>query len=369
MHTVGTAARGKPEERRLDPPSSNRFIQDAEITLAESLAEAGYRTGFVGKWHISEDPLDHGFERNVAGWRMGHPKSYFPPYRNPELEDGDEGEYLVDRLGRETAAMIREFESDPQERPWFVAYSPYAVHTPIQAPDDAVAAMKEREPGISDRVARYAVMVERTDAAIAEILAAVDPERTVVCFVSDNGGLQPITDMAPHRGGKGMLFDGGIRTPMYVRGPGLEPRDVGVPVQVFDLHPTLLDLAGAKASADRLMDGVSLQPLLDDRGGTFDRGPLFWHFPAYLEGRDPESREPERRFRTTPCGAVRDGRWKLVEWYEDGDLELYDLEADPGESTNLAESEPEVRDRLHARLRGWRTGIGAPMPVAIEAAD
>ena len=364
VHTVGSSARGKPEERRVDPPTNARFIDDSEVTLAESLAAAGYQTGFVGKWHISEDPLDHGFDRNVAGWRMGHPKSYFPPYLNPNLEDGEEGEYLVDRLGRETAAMIRDFESDPQARPWFVAYSPYAVHTPIQAPEDAVGEMKRRHPGISNRAARYAVMVERTDAAIEQVLAAIDPDRTVVCFVSDNGGLQPVTDMAPHRGGKGMLFDGGIRTPMYVRGPGLEARDVAIPVQVFDLHPTLLDLAGAPHSGKASLDARSLEPLLNSGAENLrdSRGPIYWHFPAYLEGRDPESREPERRFRTTPAGAIREGRWKLIEWFEDGQVWLFDLEADPGETTDVGDDHPGTRDRLLARLRGWRLGIDAPMP-------
>ncbi len=364
VHTVGNAARGKPEDRTLEPPSNGRFIDDSEITLAESLAAAGYRTGFVGKWHISEDPLDHGFERNVAGWRAGHPKSYFPPYGNPRLKDGEEGEYLVDRLGSETAAMIRDFESDPQGRPWFVTYSPYAVHTPIQAPVEAVEAMKRRHPGIQDRAARYAVMVERTDAALAEILASIDPDRTVVCFVSDNGGLQPITDMAPQRGGKGMLFEGGIRTPMYVRVPGLEPREVSVPVQVFDLHPTLLELAGIEALDPLTLDARSLRSLLDPPSGeeAGSRGPLFWHFPAYLEGRDPESHEPERRFRTTPAGAIRDGRWKLIEWFEDGQVSLYDLEADPGETSDVGDLNPGTRDRLRDRLHAWRAEIGAPMP-------
>ncbi|MBC02842.1 MAG: aryl-sulfate sulfohydrolase [Phycisphaerae bacterium] len=364
VHTVGSASRGKPEERKVDPPASSSFIQESEVVLSESLAAAGYRTGFVGKWHISDDPLDHGFERNVGGWRLGHPKSYFPPYKNPALEDGEEGEYLVDRLGRETVSMIRDFEADTKGRPWFVTYSPYAVHTPIQAPEDAVEEMKKRHPGISNRAARYAVMVERTDAAVAEILAAVDPESTVVCFVSDNGGLQPVTDMAPYRGGKGMLFDGGIRTPMYVRGPGLEPRTVGVPVQVFDLHPTLLDLASVPRPEGVTLDARSLQSLLEDSGGETAelRGPIHWHFPAYLEGRDPESREPERRFRTTPAGAIRDGRWKLVEWFEDGQTSLFDLESDPGETTDVGDAHPEVRERLLGRLRGWRLGIDAPMP-------
>ena len=367
VHTVGNPNRGKAEDRLLDAPANRSLLEDSERTIAEILHDEGYRTGFVGKWHLGLDPTTDGFDENVAGGRAGHPKSYSPPYRNAALEDGPEGEYLVDRLGAETASMIARFEEAraEDERPWFVMYAPYAVHTPIQAPEDAVAAVKARHPGLSDRNARYQVMVERTDAAIAAVLAEVDPATTIVCLASDNGGLQPVTDMAPWRGGKGMLYEGGIRTPLWVRGPGFTPRDEPMPVQLFDLMPTLVELAGASRPDDRAIDARALSPAL--RGEAFERGPLFWHFPAYLEGRDAESREPERRFRTTPGGAIRDGRWKLIEWYEDGAVELYDLEADPGEANDLAGSEPATRDRLHARLRGWRAGMAAPMPTPIAA--
>ncbi len=369
IHTVGSPKRGKAEDRLVEPPVNRTLLEDAERTIAEALRDAGYRTGFVGKWHLGLDPTTDGFDENVAGGRAGHPKSYNPPYRNAAIVDGPEGEYLVDRLGAETASMVSRFEEAREDdgRPWFVMYAPYAVHTPIQAPDDAVAEVQARHPGLSDRAARYQVMVERTDAAIAAVLEAVDPTTTLVCVASDNGGLQPITDMKPWRGGKGMLYEGGIRTPLWVRGPGFTPRDEPTPVQLFDLMPTMVELAGAARPEDPKIDAQSLVPAL--RAEPFERGPLFWHFPAYLEGRDAETREPERRFRTTPGGVVRDGRWKLIEWYEDGALELYDLEADPGETRNLVDTNAEVRDRLHARLRGWRTGIGAPMPVAIEVVD
>ena len=369
IHTVGTPRRGKAEERLVEPPANRTLLEDDERTIAEILRDAGYRTGFVGKWHLGLDPTTDGFDENVAGGRAGHPKSYSPPYRNAALEDGPEGEYLVDRLGADTASMVSRFEAARGEdgRPWFVMYAPYAVHTPIQAPDEAVAEVQARFPGLSDRAARYQVMVERTDSAIAAVLAEVDPANTIVCVASDNGGLQPVTDMAPWRGGKGMLYEGGIRTPLWVRGPGFTPRDEPTPVQLFDLMPTIVESAGAVLPDDRAIDARSLVPAL--RAEPFDRGPLFWHFPAYLEGRDAETREPDRRFRTTPGGVVRDGRWKLIEWFEDGAVELYDLDADPGEAVNLAASNSEVRDRLHARLRGWRAGIGAPMPVAIEVVD
>ena len=365
VHTVGSPRRGRAEDRRIEVPDNATVIRDEERTIAEVLRDAGYRTGFVGKWHLGDDPTTQGFERNVGGHRAGHPRSYVPPYANPALADGPAEEYLVDRLGAETATMVASFESarDEDGRPWFVMYAPYAVHTPIQAPDDAVAEMRARHPELGLRAAKYAVMVERTDAAIARVLAEVDPSNTLVCFASDNGGVQPITDMAPWRGGKGMLYEGGIRTPLWVRGPGIEPRDEPTPVQLFDLMPTIVELADAALPDDRIIDARSLTPAL--RGDPLDRGPLHWHFPAYLEGRDPESHDPARPFRTTPCAAVRDGRWKLIEWFEDGAVELYDLERDPGETRNLAEREPEIAAMLQARLRGWRAS-SAPSARAGE---
>ena len=365
VHTVGSSRRGKDRDRRLEPPANRVRIEEGERTIAETLAGAGYRTGFVGKWHVSDDPRTQGFEVNAGGNKAGHPKSYFPPYRNPDLEDGPEGEYLVDRLARETLGIIDGFEAAEDDRPWFVMYAPYAVHTPIQAPAAAVAEYRMRNPDVDQRRARYGVMVEATDRAIGSILARIDADETLVCFASDNGGLQPLTDMSPWRGGKGMLYEGGIRTPLYVRGADFEPRDVATPVQLFDLHPTITELAGAVTTRDVVIDAVSLVPLL--RGEPMDRGPLFWHFPAYLEGHDAESRNPRDPFRTTPSGAVREGRWKLVEWFDDGEVELFDLESDPGERVNRSADRPEIRDRLKSRLAEWRTTVSAPMPRPVVA--
>ena len=365
VHTVGSAERGKASNRRVKPPKNEFRIRDDERTIAETLGSVGYRTGFVGKWHVSDDPTTQGFERNIGGNKAGHPKSYFPPYRNLNLEDGPKGEYLIDRLASETVQMIESFEADAVEdgRPWFVMYAPYAVHTPIQAGSEAVAAMKIRHPQMNDRSARYAVMVEATDRAVGTILAAVDLDRTVVCFASDNGGLQPVTDMSPWRGGKGMLYEGGVRTPLFVRVPGVPAGEVETPVQLFDVHPTLVELAGAVMPADRPIDAVSLMPAL--RGEPLDRGSLFWHFPAYLEGRDAESHDPGRPFRSTPSGAIREGRWKLIEWFEDGDIELFDLESDPGELVDRSETEPELREAMLGRLAAWRLRIGSAMPTPI----
>lgn len=363
IHTVGSPRRGPESSRTLEPPANLTALPSEEITIAESLRAAGYRTGHVGKWHLGDDPTTQGFERNVAGTRRGHPRSYFSPYGNAALEDGPEGEYLVERLGRETVDLIEAFEAESPESPWFVVYAPYAVHTPIQAPSDAVDAMRTREPGLGDRAARYAVLVEEMDTAVGRILDAIDPTETFVFVMSDNGGLQPVTDMSPWRGGKGMLYEGGVRTPLHVIGPGIASAEVDAAVQLFDLHPTVLDLARVAPVDDRPIDGRSLKPLLD--GAAWDRGPIFWHFPAYLEGRDAESREPERRFRTTPCGAMRSGRWKVIEWFEDGDVDLFDLDADPSERTDVSGDHPALARSLVESMRRWRGEIGAPMPTPI----
>jgi arylsulfatase A-like enzyme len=148
--------------------------------------------------------------------------------------------------------------------------------------------------------------------------------------------------------------------------PGLPPGDVETPVQLFDVHPTLVELAGAAMPIDRPIDAVSLVSAL--RGDPFDRGALFWHFPAYLEGRDAESHEPGRPFRSTPSGAIREGRWKLVEWFEDGDVELYDLESDPGERVDRSETEPDLREAMLGRLAAWRLRMGSAMPTPIAVA-
>lgn len=367
VHTVGSPRRGPESARTLEPPPNRTTLSPDETTLAEPLRLAGYRTGYVGKWHLGDDPTSQGFERNVGGSRRGHPRSYFPPYENAALEDGPEGEYLVDRLGREVVDLIDDFERESPDSPWFVVYAPYAVHTPIQAPDDAVAEVRAREPELSERAARYAVLVETVDSAIGQVVDALDLRETFVFVMSDNGGLQPITDMSPWRGGKGMLYEGGVRTPLYVDGPGIVPAEVDVPVQLFDLFPTVLDLARIEPVTDLPIDGRSLKSAIEGR--DFERGPIFWHFPAYLEGRDPESREPSRRFRTTPCGAVRAGRWKLVEWFEDGDLDLFDLESDPCERVDVSNVHPELTRSLAESLIRWREEVGAPMPTPTGASS
>jgi len=377
---INPAGNNQPEKwrrnTRLLPAPYRDRLAHGEVTLAEAFREAGYATFFAGKWHLGPEgfwPEDQGFDVNQGGIERGGPyggKKYFSPYGNPRLADGPAGEHLPIRLGRETADFIEAHREEP-----FLAYLAfYSVHTPLMTTDELKAKYQEKGEDApesqwgteGDRKVRlvqnhavYAGMVEAMDTAVGIVLDRLErlglAEETVVFFMSDNGGLSTSeghpTANVPLRAGKGWLYEGGIREPMIVRAPGItSPGSVcSEPVISTDFYPTMLDLAGLPARPAQHTDGVSLRPLLE--GKPMDRGPLFWHYPHY--GNQGGA----------PGGAVRDGPWKLIEWYEDGRLELFNLPGDPGETRSLAEAHPDrVRD-LHARLKAWRETTGAKMPA------
>ncbi|MBG80745.1 MAG: aryl-sulfate sulfohydrolase [Phycisphaerae bacterium] len=351
--TVGTPTRGKAENRKLKPPPNGKYLTDDAVTLAERMKEAGYRTVHVGKWHLGDDPLDQGFDHNIGGNRAGHPKSYFSPYRNADLPDGPEGESLTDRLTDETLALV---ESD-QDQPLFLYFSPYAVHSPFQATPEEVAALQAATPGLNKRAASYAAMMQRTDRNIGRLMERMDDD-TIIIFCSDNGGSGGVSSNGDLRGAKGMLYEGGIRVPLVITMPGIESGTCEVPVTLMDVVPTILELADIDHPSNEL-DGHSLVPLLENNG-TFKKRSLFWHFPAYLEAGGKAG-----PWRTTPVGVVREGDWKLLEFFEDGRVELYDLRTDPGETKNVAADHPETRNRLLKQMQQWRKDVQAPMPVSI----
>lgn len=370
IYTVGSSERGKAKNRRLIPIENRTELEDGVTTFAEVLAATGYRTAAMGKWHLGEDPRSQGFDVNVGGDRAGHPHNgYTVPYDNPNLEDGPDGEYLTDRLTEEALGFLESSHGSP-----FLLYlSYYSVHTPIQGRPDLVAAsMAERgaEEGSKPlRADQFNGMVAAVDESVGRILERLDDldlsDDTLVVFTSDNGGLHSVSEMGPLRGSKGMLYEGGVRVPWIVRWPGrVEAGSTcAVPVSGIDLYPTLLDLAGIQEPEGHRLDGQSLLPLATGAEEDLERA-LHWHFPAYLEGRG--GRNP--KWRTTPVASIRLGDHKLLEFFEDGGLELYDLVADPGESRNLADAEPELRDRLHRRLVAWREAVGAPVPDEPEPA-
>lgn len=364
----------------LPAPYRDRLAHE-EVTLAEVFKEHGYATYFAGKWHLGPEgfyPEDQGFDVNKGGLEHGGPyggKRYFSPYGNSRLPDGPEGEHLPDRLARETVAFLTEHKDEP-----FLAYfSFYSVHTPLMARDDLRKKYeqkkqsltidgplwgkeREREVRLVQEHAVYAGMVEAMDLAVGTVLDGLDrlglADNTVVIFMSDNGGLSTSeghpTSNLPLRAGKGWMYEGGIRVPLIVRAPGVtQPGSVcDQPVVSTDFFPTLLELAGLPSRHELHLDGESFVPLL--KGETRQRSAMFWHYPHY--GNQGGA----------PSGAIRDGDWKLIEWYEDGTLELYNIREDIAETTNLASANQERTTAMHQRLMDWRKETGAVMPTIRE---
>lgn len=345
-----------------------------ELTIAEAFKEAGYRTGFIGKWHLGGPgyyPENQGFDLNIGGNERGMPVTYFSPYRVPSLPDGPAGEYVTDRLTDEALKFIER----EKEHPFFLYFSQYAVHIPLEAKPELVAKYRAKAAQLrpssgpeflpeGDRVSRqiqnhaiYAAMIESLDQGVGRLLAKLHElgleENTVIVFTSDNGGLTTAegspTSNLPLRAGKGWPYEGGVREPLLVYWPGVTKLGsvCNEPVISTDFYPTLLEITGQKLRPDQHMDGISLVPLL--RGEAGAPRPLFWHYPHY-------SNQGGR-----PCGAVRWGDYKLVEWFEDMSVELYDLKADPGEHRNLADTNPGKAVELRTLLHSWRESVGAVM--------
>ena len=367
IYNVGTKRRGKKQFGRLmHIPGTDTLRRDIK-TWAQCVHDAGYRTGTIGKWHLSDDPLPYGFDFNFAGTHSGSPpRGYYPPHGNiPELADAPKDEYLTDRLSEEAIGFIRA-DSD---QPWFLYLTHFAVHTPLQGKPDLVAKYKDKPAGKLHDHPVMAAMIESVDTGVGRIIKALDEtgqrDNTIIVFTSDNGGYGPATSMAPLKGYKGTYYEGGIREPMFVIWPGVTKPGTtcDTPVANVDLYPTFCDMTGAKRP-DQPLDGLSLKPLLQGKEAPqFESRGLFWHFPAYLQSYQRIDQQRDPLYRSRPCSIIRMGRWKLHEYFEDGGLELYDLVDDPGESNNLAESHPKQRDRLHEALKQWRADTNAPVPT------
>ena len=376
VYTVQSGARGKAENRRLVPPENRPELLPRFLTVAERLRDAGYRTAHVGKWHLGNEeqgtaPQMQGYDLNVAGAENGHPAGYFWPYdhRMPGLEGGGEGEYLTDRLTDEAIAFVRR----NRRRPFFLHLAYYAVHTPIEAKAELEARFDGKPPHGGQGNPAFAAMIASLDENVGRLLAELErlglAERTVVVFTSDNGGvggyeragvtgMREITDNAPLRGGKGMLYEGGIRVPLLVRQPGVTMggSDCDVPVTSVDFLPTLCELAGDPLGPQAFCDGRSLVPLLrGERPEGLVERELYWHFPGYLQ-----AQKDGLSWRTTPAAAIRSGRWKWLEFYETGHGELYDLARDVGEERERSAEEPERTALLRERLLRWQERVQAP---------
>lgn len=365
IYNVGTGPRGNAKHRRLKHIPGTDILRTDIRTWAHCIQDAGYATGTIGKWHLSKDPLPYGFDFNFAGTHSGSPpRGYFPPHPNaPGLQDAPEDEYLTDRLSDEAIGFIER----NKEKPWLLYLTHFAVHTPLQAKKEIEAKYQSKTPGKLHNTPAMAAMIESVDDGVGRILAKLGElgltENTIVVFTSDNGGYGPATDMHPLKGYKGTYYEGGIREPFFIKWPGVV--DAGsksdTPIINLDIFPTLVEMAGAKMP-NQPVDGQSLLPLLTGEGNFAERS-LFWHFPAYLQGYSNIDEQRDPLFRTRPCSVIRDGDWKLHEYYEDGSLELYNLRDDLGEQRNLAETEKAVAKRLHDKLASWRQEIEAPIPT------
>jgi len=349
---------------RLLPPEWTKHLPLEQVTAAEVLRDAGYATAHIGKWHLGDAPYwpEHqGFDLNIAGYNAGQPPSYFYPYQRegswnshiPTLEGGEEGEYLTDREAMEACRFIE----DNRDRPFFLYLAHYAVHTPLQAKADKIEACRTRlRPGLRHDNPVYAAMVESVDESLGTIETKLSElgllENTVILFTGDNGGLilRDVTDNSPLRSGKGSPYEGGVRVPLICRAPGTggAGTECAEPVMTIDVLPTLAAMAGVTLPGEA--DGLDLSPLLRDPGSSLGREALFWHYPHYHPGG------------STPYGAVRKGAWKLIELYEDGRLELYNLLDDVGESRNRVSEEPELAQQMHGLLVQWREAVDAQMP-------
>ncbi|MBL8848824.1 MAG: sulfatase [Planctomycetaceae bacterium] len=365
VYTVGDIDRFDWPSRPLRPVDNVTELSPDTVTVAESLRVAGYTTGMFGKWHLGNDAAHHpsaqGFDEAIVS--QGE---HFQFATNPHVDHPPE-EYLADFLTDRATDFIRRHQSEP-----FFLYVPhFGVHSPHEAKPELIESFRETPPAGGHGNPTYAAMIASVDESVGRILDLLDElqlsERTLVIYSSDNGGVGGYerigihadgpTDNAPLKGGKGTLYEGGHRVPYIFRWPGTIPAggENATPIISVDLYPTLLEVAGAAAPEGQILDGTSYLSIL--RGAPAgERPPLYWHFPGYLGA-------SQNTWRTTPCSVIRSGDWKLLQYFEDGHLELYNLHSDLGEERNLAASEPERTAALLAQLQNWRDEIGAPLPT------
>jgi arylsulfatase A-like enzyme len=372
IYTVGNINRFNWQSRSLKPVANVTSLPLEVTTVAESLKQAGYVTGLFGKWHLgkgaAEHPSQQGFDEAIVS-----AGKHFNFKTQPPVEY-DADAYLADFLTDRAIDFVKRHKDEP-----FFLYLPhYGVHGPHEAKADLIKRFEGKPAAGGQHDPTYAAMIASVDESVGRVVAQLDElglsENTLVIFSSDNGGVggyrgiglskEGITDNAPLKGGKGSLYEGGIRVPYIFRWKGTiaAGRTDATPIHAVDFYPSLLELAGAPDPTGQPLDGVSYAALLKDRNATLDRDALFWHFPGYL-GAGPGE------WRTRPVSVVRSGDWKLIENLEDGKLQLYNLADDIGEQQDLAASEPERAEQLHARLANWRTEIGAKSPTPRTEAD
>ncbi len=366
VYTVGGIDRFNWQSRSLRPVENVTQLPLDRVTIAQQLKAAGYATAIYGKWHLGQQgkyhPGQRGFDEAIT--TMGR---HYAFQTQPQV-DVPADAYLADWLTTKAVDFIER----KKDQPFFLYLPHFGVHSPYQAKPKLIEKFKHK-PGVAghnDPV--YAAMIYSVDESVGRVMAKLDEldlaKNTLLIFASDNGGVGgyaregikkagDVTDNAPLRSGKGSLYEGGTRVPFIARWPGVTPpgSECNEPAIHVDLFPTLLEVAGAKPPAKQPLDGESLLPLMRDPQTKLQREAIFQHFPGYLGA-------GEGTWRTTPVGVVQTRDWKLMEFFEDGKLELYDLSSDIGETKNLATTMPDKAKELHAKMLAWRKAIDAPMP-------
>ncbi|PXY03174.1 sulfatase [Marinifilum breve] len=386
---------GKYPARDWVPGSNEKQLKGGETTLAVPFKEAGYSTYFTGKWHLASNeslPEDQGFEINIGGGHAGAPTSYFYPYNVRKsgkpgkerpihgLDDGVEGEYLTDRLTDETIQYLKKQHEETPDKPFLAYVSHYAVHTPFQAKEEYVKKFRKKlktmhydgpeyiSEGTGQRKMRqdnavYAAMIYSMDESLGRLVKTLkelgEYDNTIIILFSDNGGLsnrgtnqrQLATTNTPLKAGKGHLYEGGIREPMLVRWPGVTKAGTETDAVIIgsDFFPTMLDMAGLPLHPEAHLDGESFVWALKNKANPNPDRAFFWHSPT---GRPHSTGDSN-------CSAVRQGDYKLMEFFDQGRVELYNVKEDISEANNLSEEMPKKTAEMLETLHNWKKEIDA----------
>lgn len=384
-HCSRPQAGSKTDDRKVDADS---------YCIAMPFKQAGYQTCIIGKWHLSDGktmPEDKGFDVNIGAGRAGATGTYFAPFNKPGaskpdklihgMDDAKPGEYLTDYMSRKMVDYLK--KASTSDKPFFAVCSFYAVHTPIEAKKNMTERyrakikkmglgedpMKKEEAGVAKTQQDhpvYAAMIESVDEGVGKMIQTLKEtgmyDNTIIVLISDHGGLsnrgngkqrELATTNLPFKAGKGHLYEGGLRVPFLIHLPGQEKKaESETPVVSYDLLPTLTDLCNAPVDADAELDGMSLKPLLNGKkDASLQERDLFWH---------KASQRPSSTGDYVST-AIRSGRYKLLDFYRQNRIELYDLQKDPGETNNLAAQKPELVKELMAKVENWRKEVGVKM--------
>jgi arylsulfatase A-like enzyme len=359
------ADQGSSKDRKLIPIESAEFQTLENRTIPTDLKRARYKTIHIGKWALSGTPEEHGFDISIGDDESDGPiTEYFTPFESGPLQEFNDrypvGTHRADILADQVIKSLQIY----REQPFYIHLSFYSVQEEITRVPKLYEKFDDEKVNVD-----FASMIEKMDQAVGGILDALDAlgltDITMVVFTSDNGGVRSISSQAPFRSGKGSYFDGGIRVPLVIQWPDVIKKSFlcEFPINMIDLYPTFMEAARIPVSKEKKLDGVSLIPLMKKEGELPER-PLFWYYPVYVAGTDDQARDPQ--FLSRPGAAMRLGKWKLFENFEDGKLELYDLAADPSERMNFAAINSDKAEAMHAQLKEWRESVNAPVPTELN---